>query len=187
MSAFNFIALGVALLPLISCQPPYTDPPVEPLCPTMGKMDKYIIEDNVVRNLNRNARYLVLSGKQNNGPNGQMLPKAKYMNNLRWACKLEKQAITLLGTKCGYDEPKAPNGTTGVFFKCSNLVLIAHYNAEKCKKICQNRGCAKYVAATVYEELKRFPFFAIGHMTKCSAITAASQNTAHLVYRPHHI
>ncbi|KIH62813.1 SCP-like protein [Ancylostoma duodenale] len=79
-------------------------------------MDKNVIEEYIVRNMNRNARYLLLSGKQNNGPGGPMFPKGKYMNNVRWACKLEKQAIAALGTKCGYDEPKAPAGMSGMFF-----------------------------------------------------------------------
>ncbi|KAL6732280.1 hypothetical protein Aduo_003054 [Ancylostoma duodenale] len=65
-------------------------------------MDKNVIEEYIVRNMNRNARYLLLSGNQNNGPGGPKFPKAKYMNNVRWASGMSGMFFNL---DIDWDEP----------------------------------------------------------------------------------
>ncbi|EYB82956.1 hypothetical protein Y032_0346g3142 [Ancylostoma ceylanicum] len=98
------------------------------ICPN-SPFDKEIIEETVIGHFN-DMRYRLLKGLQLNGPwqgkdkwtsetqgYGKKLPKGKTMNELVWSCDFEKEAKAALNPKCTNDQPKAPNGKTGLFYK----------------------------------------------------------------------
>ncbi|EYC09310.1 hypothetical protein Y032_0061g3273 [Ancylostoma ceylanicum] len=50
-------------------------------------------------------RWLLIQGKQKNGPNGGKMPMPEQMDEVRWNCSLEKEAIDLIGGACSGDVP----------------------------------------------------------------------------------
>ncbi|RCN29174.1 hypothetical protein ANCCAN_25070 [Ancylostoma caninum] len=119
MIAHFIFAFVAPLLPLASSQG---------LCPG-SPFDEETIKESVVGHIN-DHRYKLLKGLQPNGPwqdrdkwtsetqgYGKKLPMAKTMNEVEWNCNLEKKAKALLDPQCTDDEPKAPKGKTGLFYK----------------------------------------------------------------------
>ncbi|CAJ0601075.1 unnamed protein product [Cylicocyclus nassatus] len=52
------------------------------------------------------AREKLQNGKEKNGPDGDYLPEARYMETLKWSCDLEERAISVLGVKYCPDNPE---------------------------------------------------------------------------------
>ncbi|KAL6729674.1 hypothetical protein ANCDUO_23364 [Ancylostoma duodenale] len=54
-------------------------------------------------------RWRLGNGSQTNGPDGKKMPGPKHMDEVKWECLLEKEAITMLGGECSAAVPTTSN------------------------------------------------------------------------------
>ncbi|EYC40495.1 hypothetical protein Y032_0610g628 [Ancylostoma ceylanicum] len=127
MASLLLLALTVSILPSALSQ----EFEEVPYCKDGGKALMEDVIAHTIRPIN-SARYMVERGLQWNGPTTQkvtFLPKSKKMAEVVWNCKLEKDAMTLLGNKCPETAPRAPAGHTHLFFKRDGFEDLSYVSA----------------------------------------------------------
>ncbi|EPB73709.1 hypothetical protein ANCCEY_07223 [Ancylostoma ceylanicum] len=111
-----------------------------PYCKDGGKALMEDVREHTEDLINKNSRYKLQQGTLPNGPalvdGTKPFPKAKKLNDVKWSCALEKEAIKLLGDKCPETAPTAPADKTGLFYKYhdkekfSYVVALLHWLVE---------------------------------------------------------
>ncbi|RCN44513.1 SCP-like protein [Ancylostoma caninum] len=127
MASLLLLALAVSILPSALSQ----EFEEVPYCKDGGKALMEEVISHTVRNID-SARYKLEKGIQWNGPTTNkvtFLPKAKNFTKVLWNCKLEKDAMTLLGNKCPETAPKTPAAHTGLFFKRDGFEGLSYISA----------------------------------------------------------
>ncbi|EYC40499.1 hypothetical protein Y032_0610g629 [Ancylostoma ceylanicum] len=118
----------VSIVPLALCQH-YEE---VPYCKNGGKALEEDVISHTINAMNKNVRYSLQKGNQLNGPttNGpKFLPKAKKLDDVKWSCDMEQEAMKLLGDKCLETAPATPPGKTGLFFKFDGMEDLSYVTA----------------------------------------------------------